>query len=123
MKKILCLTSVLALAACGFSNENVAEHDADFAKYNCERIAKSAVHLVYKCPADLDWVKEIKKQEPNTIFKSGHGFDWDVVNADTEHVLIEVAQGGEGCKENFHYRTMIKPINKNGENYAFKGCK
>lgn len=117
----MALTSVLALAACGFSSEEIAQHDADFAQYECERIAQSGLHLVYKCPNASPFA-EIKTQEPNAKFISGHGFSWEEVNADTEHVYVEVAKGSEGCKEKFHYRTMIRPINKI-ENYAFIGCK
>ena len=123
MKKIFVLVSVLALAACGLSKNEVAENDALFAQYNCERIVKSASHLVYKCPVDLEWFATVKQNEPNALFMSGKGFDWDAVNSDTEHFLVEVVPGSEGCKENYHFRTMIRPINNDKEYYAFIGCK
>lgn len=128
MKKILALTSVLALAACGISQEQIAQHDADFA--GCERIATTKTHLVYKCPSNLEWIVNVKKQEPNALFQNGEGLEgawWDAANADTKHTLVEVVHGkyGKGiCKEKFHYRTVVKPINvETAEPYAFVGCK
>ena len=119
MKKVLALTSVLALAACG---QDVAkQHDADFA--GCERIDTNATHLVYKCPADMERFVEIKKQEPTGLFKMRGSLNWDEVNADTEHVYVEVVKPhSEDCVENFHYRTMVKPVNGE-EMYAVKTCK
>jgi len=122
MKKIFVLGSVLALAACGFSKEDIAMHDADFV--GCERIDTSKLHLVYKCPSNMEWIQAVKQQEPTAQFRTGRGFDWDAVNADVEHTLVEVASGSEGgyCKENFHYRTIVKPINTE-EMYAVVSCK
>ena len=46
MKKIIALTSVLALAACSnnISQQQIAQHDADFA--GCERVDTTKTHLV-----------------------------------------------------------------------------
>lgn len=120
MKKVLALTSVLALAACGQSLD-VAQHDADFK--GCERIDTTKTHLVYKCPADMERFVEIKKQEPTAMFNQGT-FVWDEVNADKEHVYVEVVATQSGCQENFHYRTMVKPYNaETKEFYAVISCK
>ena len=123
MKKILTLTSVLALAACGQSLD-VTQHDADFA--GCERVDTTKTHLVYKCPSDMEWIKEVKKQEPNALFFEGGALVWDDVNADKDHTYVEVVLDtkSEACKENFHYRTMVKPFNTDTkEFFAVQGCK
>lgn len=121
MKKILALTSVLALAACGVSEKEIAKHDADLA--GCERIATSAEHLVYKCPADMEKFAEVKKQEANAKFLTW-GEDESLIKEaaqDAQFTLVEVVLGkSEGCKENFHYRTMVKPISE--EMWAVVSC-
>lgn len=125
MKKSLLLVSVLALAACGNSID-VAKHDARFAEWKCERIASDEQHLVYKCPSDLEWIVNVKKQEPNALFQNGSNLNWDEINADTEHTYVEVvpSEPGTDCKENFHYRTMVvKPIvPESGKFFAVIGC-
>ena len=122
MKKILVLTSVLALAACGSVSK---EMDAHFA--GCERIDTTKEHLVYKCPSSQEWIVNLKNtQKPNAQFKMGGNIIWEEVIADTENTYVEVVLGDSaGCKESFHLRTIIKPINpKNPEEmYAFIGCK
>ena len=119
MKKILALTSVLALAACG---QDVAkQHDADFA--GCERIDTNKTHLVYKCPADMERFAEVKKQAATVMFKEGGALVWEEVNADTANVYVEVVLGeAENCADNFHYRTMVKPA-VDDEMYAVISCK
>ena len=124
MKKIIALTSVLALAACGISSEQIAQHDADFA--GCERVDTTKTHLVYKCPSNLEWIVNVKKSEPTALFQTGGGLIWDDVNADTEHTYVEVvpSKPGTDCKEDFHYRTMVKPFNRETrEPFAVVGCK
>jgi hypothetical protein len=123
MKKSSLLISVLALAACGNSID-VAQHDARFAEWKCERIASDEQHLVYKCPSDMEWIVNVKKQEPNALFKT-FGDDEALIREtakDTSVTLVEVVLGDSaGCKEDFHYRTMVKPISE--EPYAVVGCK
>lgn len=124
MKKIIALTSVLALAACGISSEQIAQHDADFA--GCERVDTTNIHLVYKCPSTMEWVAKVKDQEPNALFQQGGNLNWDEVNADTGYTYVEVvpSKPGTDCKENFHYRTMVKPFNRETrEFFAVLGCK
>lgn len=128
MKKIFVLGSVLALAACGISKEQIAQHDADFA--GCERIATTDTHLVYKCPANMEMIANVKAQEPDALFQNGRGIEgWpEVANADTESVLVEVVHGKFGkiekCVEDFHYRTIVKPVNtETKEFYAVMTCK
>ena len=121
MKKVLTLASVLALAACGFSQEQIAQHDADFA--GCERVDTSKTHLVYKCPANMERFAEVKAQEPTAMFMDGSALNFDEVNADKEHVYVEVVAKNDGdCKDGFHYRTMVKPVNGE-EMYAVISCK
>jgi hypothetical protein len=124
MKKILALTSVLALAACG-SSIDTAEMDAHFA--GCERIATSAEHLVYKCPSSQEWIAEVKKQEANAKFVTW-GEDEALIKEaaqDAKFTLVEVVFGKYGkmddCAENFHFRTMVKPISE--EMWAVTSCK
>ena len=52
MKKVLTLASVLALAACG---QDYGKYDSLFE--GCERIETSEWHLIYKCPADQEWIQ------------------------------------------------------------------
>ncbi|MFQ6727115.1 MAG: hypothetical protein ACLRFF_02045 [Alphaproteobacteria bacterium] len=124
MKKLLVLGSVLALAACGM---DTAKHDADFA--GCERVDTTKTHLVYKCPSNMDRFAEIKKQTPTALFFEGGSLVWDDVNADKENTYVEVVFGKYGnideCVEKFHYRTMVKPMNKDNaeEMYAVVSCK
>jgi len=122
MKKILALTSVLALAACGSAEKEIAKHDADFA--GCERIATSAEHLVYKCPSDMEMFAEVKKQEANAAFLTW-GEDEALIKEaaqDAQFTLVEVVLGNANdCKDNFHYRTMVKPISE--EMWAVTSCK
>ena len=119
----MALTSVLALAACGFSQEQIAQHDADFA--GCERVDTNKMHLVYKCPANMERFTEIMKQEPNVMFLVNGALAWDEINADKEHVYVEVVGRGDNtCEENFHYRTMVKPADfVTKEYYAVFSCK
>lgn len=123
MKKVLTLTSVLALVACGQSL-NSAQHDADFA--GCERVDTTKMHLVYKCPANMERFAQVKTMEANALFQEGGALVWDEVNADTANVYVEVVGGKWGkideCQENFHYRTKVKPVNGE-EMYAVITCK
>ena len=121
MKKFFVLGSVLALAACGM---DVAKHDADFV--GCERVDTTKTHLVYKCPSNMERFAEIKTQTPNAMFQEGGNLVWDEVNADKENTYVEVVLGvAENCQENFHYRTMVKSMNKDNaeEMYAVISCK
>ena len=121
MKKILALTSVLALVACGKSA--TAELDAHFA--GCERVDTTEKHLVYKCPSSQDWIAAVKEQEPNALFMEDGNLVWEDVNADVENTYVEVVLGeSAGCKENYHFRTMVKPFNtETKELFAVVGCK
>ena len=119
MKK-LCLISILALAACGNAQ------DEYFAVGGCERIATTEQHLLYKCPASQEWYQNLKTQEPNAMFR--YNFDEqdisiEALSKDTEFAYVEVVLNEPvGCKENFHYRTIIRPVDGD-KNYAFIGCK
>lgn len=127
MKKTLILTSFIGLIVFGANATTIEEHDADFT--GCERVDTTEEHLVYKCPSDVEWVQNIKNSgvEPNAMFQTGGELNFDVVNSDTEHTYVEVVRGkyGKGyCEEDFHYRTMVKPINfETDEYYAVVGCK
>lgn len=126
MKKIFVLGSVLALAACG-NGVDVKEMDAHFA--GCERVDTTKAHLVYKCPSSQEWIAVVKKQTPDAMFQTGGNLNWDDVNADTENTYVEVVLGKFGkvdaCAEDFHFRTMVKPVNKDQaeEWYAVVSCK
>ena len=121
MKKVLTLTSILALAACGQSLD-VAQHDADFA--GCERVDTSRTHLVYRCPANMERFAEIMKQEPTVMFVEKGALVWDEVEADAEHVYVEVTSKFHDCVDGFGYRTKVKPFNaETKEFYAVASCK
>lgn len=119
MKKILCLTSVLALAACG---QDYSKYDSIFD--GCERIETTEFHLVYKCPADQKWAQEVKQLKPTGKFRAGGHLNLEELYADTAHVYAEVSFNDKNfCKEDFTIRTMVaKPV-KGGENWAVIGCR
>lgn len=117
MKKILTLTSVLALAACG---NHVKEMDNHFA--GCERIETTKVHLVYKCPANQEWAQKVKLLKPTGKFRAGGHFNLDEMYNDTANVYVEVSLNDKNlCKEDFTIRTMVAKPGK--DNWAVIGCK
>ena len=124
MKKICIICGALAmLVACDNANaaSDYAEYDAIFA--GCERIEASDVHLVYKCPADMEWIANIKHQEPTGMFMTGGDLNLAELYADTEHAYAEVALNNPGlCQEDFTIRTMLREPNTE-TNWAFVGCK
>lgn len=124
MKKILVLTSVLALAACCFTPEEITQHDEEFAQWNCERVDRKKFQLIYKCPSNLDWIVTAKQQEPNRQFYHGKSLNWDEINSDTEHTYVAVVNFGDTCQGLFHYRVMVKPFDgATKEPYAVISCK
>ena len=80
--------------------------------------------MVYKCPANQEWVQQVKQLEPNGKFIAGGYLNLGELYNDTEHVYAEVALNDKGfCKEDFTIRTMIaKPV-EGGDNWAVIGCK
>ena len=118
MKKILVLTSALALTAC---NEDYSRYDSFFV--GCERLETTKVHLIYKCPSDQEWAQQAKRYLPNTKFKADTKLNLEELYADTAHLYLEVALNEKKfCKENFTIRAMIaKPVE--GDNWAVIGCK
>lgn len=121
MKKLLLFLPIITLAACADENK-YQEYDSIFG--GCERIETTEFHLVYKCPANQEWVQNVKKLQPNGKFRAGGHLNLDELYADTEHVYAEVSFNDSGwCKEDFTIRTMIaKPV-EGGDNWAFIGCK
>ena len=118
MKKLMFALPVLMCAACA---SDYKEFDNHFS--GCERIETSAQHLIYKCPADQEWIVAVKAQEPNGMFKTGGGQNLDELYADTENVYVEVAFNDAGvCAEDYTIRTMIAaPVAD--KMWAFIGCK
>ena len=123
MKKVIALTSILALAACssGISQNDIAKNDANF--MGCERVDTSNIHLVYKCSVNsIAWAKPIRKREPNCMFISGGNLNWNAVNADVEYTYVEIIKT-KSCEEGFEYRAMVKPFNlETREYFAVSGC-
>jgi len=121
MKKVLTLASILALAACC---PDYDRFDSMFS--GCERIQtkKWEKHLLYKCPADQEWLQEVKNAQPNGKWRYGTRYNLDELYTDTEHVYVEVALYDRGvCKEDFTVRTMIAQPVKDGDDWAFIECK
>ncbi len=87
MKFLLLILPVLVLGGCYNDSKNIENTMTD-----CERIAKTSTHIVYKCPSDLEWVQNVKALE-----SSGKWVDWsgldktkipDMTN-DTEYTYVE----------------------------------
>jgi len=125
MKKILFFASLMVFVVCCANAVTVEEHDADFV--GCQRVDTTEEHLVYKCPSDMEWIVNLKNSgvEPSGLFYEGGNLNWEEINADIENTYIEVVLiDSNGCKEDFHYRTMIKPFNiETKEPFAVSGCK
>ena len=115
----LTLGAVAALTACGKSN--AAEYEEIFV--GCEQIQATDEHVVYKCPADMEWIVDVKTQEPNGKFYTTGGLNLADLYADTEHAYVEVSLNDPNtCKEDFTIRTMVTEP-KDNTNWAFIGCK
>ena len=120
MKKLSAVMLVLIpLTACAFN-----EHDSDFPE--CEKIAETEQHLVYKCPANQERFEQVKQSTPNAMFRYNLD-EQDILiselSKDTDHIYVEVVlNDASGCKEDFHYRTIIKPVNGD-DFYAVESCK
>ena len=120
MKKLfLTLAAVVAVTACGKSN--AAEYEEIFV--GCEQIEATGEHVVYKCPADIEWIVNVKTQEPNGKFFTGGALNLADLYADTEHAYVEVSLNDPNvCEEDFTIRTMVAEP-KDDANWAFIGCK
>ena len=119
MKKLFLVLPVVALAAC---KPDYSKYDSIFG--GCERIETTEFHLIYKFPANLEWVQQVKQLEPNGKFIAGGHYNLAEMYADTEHVYTEVALNDKNfCKEDFTIRTMIAEPIEGGDNWAFIGCK
>ncbi len=120
MKKI----SIIALCLMPLTACAINEHDADFP--GCEKIAETEQHLVYKCPADQERFEQVKQEIPNAMFMYNldeQDMSISEISKDTEHVYVEVVLNEPaGCEEDFHYRTIIRPVNED-EFYAVTECK
>lgn len=118
MNKLSFILPVMALMACG---SGYKEYDSVFV--GCERIETTEEHLVYKCPADQEWVVAVKTLEPNAMFKTGGDLNLSELYVDKDYVYAEVAFNEPGvCKEDFIIRTMIAEPNSDTY-WAFIGCK
>lgn len=118
MKKLSFIFPVMTLMACG---SDYKEYDSVFVGF--ERIETTEKHLVYKCPADQEWVVAVKTLEPNGMFKTGGDLNLSELYADKDYVYVEVAFNDLGvCKEDFTIRTMIAEPNSDTY-WAFIGCK
>ena len=118
MKKLLLLTPVLMLNACllggGQSGVELS---------NCKMVDATQTHLIYKCPSDKSWIQTAKNQQPNVKFTEMGALKADKINADTQNTYVEMVMGmSGGCPKNFHYRVMVKPIDKDNA-YAVIVCK
>ncbi|MBR1380581.1 MAG: hypothetical protein IJ560_03250 [Alphaproteobacteria bacterium] len=118
MKNALLVLPVLALAAC--SDNKYSEYDSIF--YWCQRIETSDEHLVYECPGDDEWAKNIKQVQPTGKFKEPGNLDLLKLYAETGNVFVEIAFNDAGvCKEDFTIRTMVAEPKKT-TNWAVIGC-
>ena len=42
---------------------------------DCEKIASTSTHIVYKCPSSLEWIKDVKAQQPTGKWVDTSGID------------------------------------------------
>ena len=115
MKKLFIITPVLAMCACN-AVADIDMHDKDF--YGCERIVTNETHLVYKCPSLMERIVQVKNQEPDSMFLTWGDEEDEILIKETakdeNFTLVEVVLNDpDKCTDNFHYRTMIKPIGEN----------
>lgn len=123
MKKIFTILGALALiTVCNAANA------IDYTEYDdilggCERIETTNEHLVYKCPANQEWIANIKTQEPTGTFMTDGDLNMAELYADTEHAYVEIALNTPGlCADDFTIRTMIREPNADTE-WAVVGCR
>ena len=121
MKKLLLFLSMITLVACADENK-YQEYDKILSW--CQRIETSDEHLIYECPGDNDWAKQMKQLKPIGAFKYESNLNLSKLYNETGNVFVEIAFNDTGwCKEDFTIRTMIaKPV-EGGDNWAFIGCK
>ena len=103
----------------------------------CTPLEENDTHVIYQCPTDIDWIVELKQNEPNAMFQEAPNREeaWTLVMFDTEQNYVEVsfADINNGmCEEG---QTPVRVKIKNSEMsdapeepleakfWAFVGCK
>jgi len=125
MKKVFLLLPILTLIGCNSDIKDIENHMTEL---NCDRIAKTSTHIVYKCLSDQEWVKDVKTLKPTGQWVDFSGINETKISEmakDTKYTYVEFAFDKPGwtklCKENYTMRTMLKEPSE--ENWAFIGCK
>lgn len=123
MKKLLLILPVIALVGC-----NSDAKDIENTMNGCEKIESTSTHIVYKCPSSLEWIKDVKAQQPTGKWVDISGIDETKLSEmakDPEYTYVEIAFDQPGwdklCKENYTIRTMLKEPSSDG--WAFIGCR
>lgn len=123
MKKLLLILPVIALVGCNSDIKDIEKTMTD-----CEKIASTSTHIVYKCPSSLEWIKDVKAQQPTGKWVDTSGIDETKLSEmakDAEYTYVEIAFDQPGwdklCKENYTIRTMLKEPSSDG--WAFIGCR
>ena len=107
-----------------FSFAEIPEYNTD-AFQDCTILETNDDHVIYQCPTDIQWIIDVKQNEPNGMFRYNFDDDeniFELVLNDTEHDYIEIAfNDPDFCEEDYTIRTKI---NQPGEDFwAFVGCK
>lgn len=98
MKKLIIPVIIALLPLASFAEETEVPITP---QYNtelfdaCVSLEKNETHIIYQCPTDIDWVVELKQNEPNAMFQAGPSSDeiWNLVmkETDPDHDYVEVA--------------------------------
>ena len=132
IKECFMRKTAICVIASLFPLMSIAE-PVDIATYDvlpvfegCTVLETNSDHAIYQCPSDIQWIIDMKQNEPNGMFQSNFDSDENVFNLvlnDTEHEYVEVAfADAEMCDAN-QTAVRIKIAQPSDELWAFVGCK
>lgn len=142
MKKYIVPAIIALLPLASFAEEPEAPVKP---QYNtelfatCTSLEENDIHVIYQCPTDIDWIVELKQNEPNAMFQQGPNSDevWNLVmkETDPDHDYVEVSFADIDKKVCEDGQTPVRVKIKNPEItdelaepsemklWAFGGCK
>ena len=117
MKKLLLILPIVTLAACA---DKYSKYDSILPW--CQRVETSNEHLIYECPGDNEWARNMKQVQPTGKFKVPSNLNLPKLYAETGNLFVEIAFNDAGtCKEDFTLRTMVAAPGE--DNWAVIGCR